>query len=260
MTATSADHPAIAGDASGHEVRDGVAAVAPLLVAFAPFALVIGAAIADHSHRAAGWAATGTVYGGSAQLAVITLLDGGAGLAVVVATALVINLRLLVYGASIAGAWRGTPLRQRLLAAFLLVDPTWLVATQRAARPGRDADRRRHHTAAGLTMWVGWLALVTVGLTVGGRVGGDSLVLAVPLCLVAAVAPALRDPAAVAAVVTAGVTVVAGRGWPVGTGLLAAIVAGAVAGAAVDRRGDWRAARPTDGAAFGAPADAGAAS
>ena len=68
--------------------RDGALAIAPLVIGFAPFALVIGATVAASAHEGPGFAASWLVYGGSAQLALTrTLESGGAVLAVITGAA-----------------------------------------------------------------------------------------------------------------------------------------------------------------------------
>jgi predicted branched-subunit amino acid permease len=239
IVATGPAAPAVVPPPSGlvaSEARAGVATAAPLLLAYAPFGLAIGAACAEHPDRAAGWAAGPLLFGGSAHLAVLGMLAAGSSLAVIVLTGLVVNARLLVYSAALARDWRGVPRRRRALAAFLLVDPTFVVATERAGRPGTEAQRRAFYLGAGATMWVGWVAAVTLGLLAGGHLGpGSGLQVAAPLCLAAAAVPHLRRAPGAAAVLVGAATALVGRSWPHGTGLLAAIVAGAAAGARLDR-------------------------
>jgi predicted branched-subunit amino acid permease len=54
---------------------DGVLTMLPLLAAYIPFALVIGAAVAEHGSPVAGWSGSWLIYGGSAHLAAIRTLD-----------------------------------------------------------------------------------------------------------------------------------------------------------------------------------------
>jgi predicted branched-subunit amino acid permease len=62
------------------ERREGVRAMLPMLVALIPFAVVVGAAVAQSDHRLAAWLGTSTIYGGAAHLAVLDLVsDGAAG-------------------------------------------------------------------------------------------------------------------------------------------------------------------------------------
>ena len=55
----------------GRDVLAGAAAMAPLVVAYAPFALVIGSTVATLDQPVAGWAGSWLIYGGSAHLAAL---------------------------------------------------------------------------------------------------------------------------------------------------------------------------------------------
>jgi hypothetical protein len=72
-----------------------------------PFCLVVGMTAAAGPQPLAGLATGPTIYGGSAQLSAVRLLESGAGVAVIVASVLVINARLLLYGAAMAPHWSG---------------------------------------------------------------------------------------------------------------------------------------------------------
>src|SRR5690606_14236610 len=91
------------------------------------------------------------VFAGASQLAAAdVLIDGGAALVAVVA-ACTINLRLLLYSASLAPYLVHVPLRRRLFLAYVLTDQAYAVAITRwnaeaaeeaAGGPPADADRR----------------------------------------------------------------------------------------------------------------------
>ena len=163
--------PPPAGATPGTRVRDllaGARAMAPWLVGIVPYGLVIGvsAARADIP-TAAGWLTAPLVYSGSAQVATIELLDAGAAPLVVVATALVINLRLVLYSATMAQHWQGTPRWWRALAAYLLVDPSVAVGVDGYRHA---TDRRRghlHYIGGAALLWVVWLVAIGIGATAG---------------------------------------------------------------------------------------------
>src|SRR5215216_6128048 len=113
------------------EAIKGASTMLPLLIGYLPFALTIGVAAGRSSDRSAAWAGSLLIFGGSAHLSVIELLGNGSGVTAAVATALLINSRLMIYSASLLSLWRVAPLRQRLVAAALIIDPTSLVATRR---------------------------------------------------------------------------------------------------------------------------------
>lgn len=221
----------------GGEARRGAMAMLPMLVGYAPFAAVVGAAVAAQDERLAAWAGTWLIYGGAAQLAVLGAVGSGSGLAVTVAAGMVINARLLVYSAALAPHWRTERRWVRTLAAALLTDVTWALALRRYSEPGTASQRRWYYFGAALTLWSGWVAMVTTAAILGDRFEVDpGLGLAAPLCLLFLVVPALRTPggrasAAVAVPVAIGAAVMA-----VDAGLVAAAAAGCVAGLLVEGR------------------------
>ncbi len=214
--------------------RDGIAAMLPFVVGYAPFALAIGAAVAAHGDRVAGWAGSWLVYGGSAHLATLQTLDAS-GVLVAILTGALINARLLIYSASLARRWPAQPLWFRLAAAPLVIDPTWAVVDARSDRTETPATQRRFFVAAGLTLGVGWSSLMALGAIAGHSLDGRHLAVAVPLCLASLVGPRLVDRETRAACAAAAVAAVVTSGLPAGTGILIAIAAGAAAGAANDR-------------------------
>jgi predicted branched-subunit amino acid permease len=219
------------------QVRAGMAAMAPLVIGYAPFALMLGGEIAGHPSPAAGLAGTWLIYGGSAHVVVLQLLEGGAAPALAVAAGLFVNARLVVYGMSMAPHWRQESGRFRLVAAALLVDPSWALAQDRRGRPGSADDHRAHYVGASLALVAGWSLAIVVGMLAGGRLAqGLALELALPLCLLALLIPRLQSRAGRVAAITGAVTAVLGSVLPPGVGLMAAIVAGTAAGALVDRR------------------------
>jgi predicted branched-subunit amino acid permease len=221
--------PALRGEARG-----GALAMAPLLLGYAPFALVVGRAAAECPEPAAGWAATLLVYGGSAHLAVVQLLDAGAGVVAVVLTGLVVQARLVAYSASLAPHWAAWSGRARAVGAATIIDPTWALAQHRFARSDdgdSDAARRAWYLGAAATLTVGWTALVTVGFVAGAQLpSSPGWTLVSPLLLLTLVVPHLGGGGARRAVAAAVVVAVAGTGLPAGVPVLLAMVAGAVAG------------------------------
>jgi predicted branched-subunit amino acid permease len=211
------------------DVRDGIVAMAPFVVGLAPFALTIGAAAARTDDPLAGWTGSWLIFGGSAHLAVLRSVH--AGVLVAVAGGLLIHARLVAYGAALARRWQHQPLWFRLVAAAFVIDPTWAAAERHAASGASDAAHRRFFLAAGVALGVGWSTLIAVGVVAGGRLDSIDLDFMIPLCLVALVAPAVRDAANRVPMITAGAVALLGPLLPSGTTMLLAIVAGSLAGA-----------------------------
>ena len=106
-----------------------------------------------------------TTFAGSAQFAVASVLDDGGALAAAIAAAVLLNLRYLAIGVSVASSLRGSAAR-RLAESQLVVDESWAVAQ----RDGRiDRDRL---IGAGAVLMVCWVAGTVLGV-VGGSALGD---------------------------------------------------------------------------------------
>jgi predicted branched-subunit amino acid permease len=203
----------------------------PLLIGYLPFAFTIGLAARSSGDPLAAWAGALLIFGGSAHLSVIELVGHGSGLAAAVATALLVNVRLTVYSASLVPLWRSAPLVQRLAAAAVVVDPTWMVARQRELHPGTVEERRAFYAGAAVVLALGWSATIGAGIVLATPPDATSfLAIGTPLCLSAIVAPHLRTTAGFRCVCAAGVVSALTSTWPAGTGLLMAMAVGAAVG------------------------------
>ena len=219
----------------------GVRDELPIVVGVVPFGMIYGAlAVGAGMPPAVAQAASGIIFAGSAQFLTAQLVGIGAPAAVIIASAIIVNVRHLLYSASMAPYLR--PLRplSRWGLAYLLTDEAYAVAITRfraqQARGLPMLHRRWYLLGAGLTLWVSWQASTAVGVIFGARVpAGWGLDFALPLTFIALVIPAIRDRADIAAAVAAGVVAVAAASMPFKLGLLLGACAGIAAGLAV-----WR--------------------
>ncbi|MEO7430003.1 MAG: AzlC family ABC transporter permease [Acidimicrobiales bacterium] len=236
------------------ELIAGAKAVAPMLVGVIPFGLVAGATPATTGLGGGTSIGLSTiVFAGASQLAATDVLAHGGSALVAVIAACTINLRMLLYSASLAPHLSHVPLRRRLFMAYLLTDQAYAVSITRwtgeAVRAGEggpapELDRRvPYYLGAGLLLWANWQVCTIVGVLIGSAVP-DSLPLdfAVPLVFLVLLVPAITSrPAAVAALSGGGAAVLSAE---LGAGHLAVlfgavtgIAAGALAEVAVERRG-----------------------
>jgi predicted branched-subunit amino acid permease len=210
----------------------GARDVAPLALALVPFALAIGSAISATGLRLSVGVGGGVMMlAGSAQLAVIGLLDNGAGVATAVSTAFLINLRFALYSAGLARWFEGEPLGRRLLLAIPLVDQNF-VLSERAFTANRGLRWRRQYfvTVSGVLI-AAYLGSEVVGYFVGSSVPDSwGLDLAGPLAFAGLLGTAVRGSAAGTTALVAGVTVLLAAPLPGGLALPVAAVAGVLAG------------------------------
>lgn len=219
------------------DVRAGFVGGLPLMLGTFPFGVAFAAGA-----RAVGFSALETllwslaVFAGSAQFAAVALTGAGAGPIAILLTTIGLNLRHLLYGMS-AATWLPKPVRPpRGLLAYLLADETYGVAVRLAAAGN---PRGGVFFGAGLSTWAAWQAGTVVGLLLASAVpdlSGLGLDLVFPVSFAAMLVPLLRSRLAVAVALLAAVLGV-GLRLALGPGLaiLAAIVAGAALGVALDR-------------------------
>jgi predicted branched-subunit amino acid permease len=215
---------------------DGVRAMLPWLVGVVPLGVSIGVATAESGvGPATGLLAGLVIFAGSAHLAMLDgIAHGAAGAAIL--TALVINLRLLAYGAAMRPFWGALDRGRRLVFAALLIDPTFANGLDGYDRHD-VCDGHRHYLAGGLVLMGAWLASIAIGIAAGSLLPDVPVLgLLMPLFLLAEVGGHLdhRSPT-VAAIVGAMVGGLA-IGLPLQAGIIAGIAAGAAAGAFVVHR------------------------
>jgi 4-azaleucine resistance transporter AzlC len=207
-------------------IRDGIGAAAPMLLGVVPFGLVAGAAPVAAGFEV--WhavAMSAVVFAGASQLAISDVLGDGGSPALAVITALTINLRMVLYSASLAPTLAHEPLRRRLAAAYLLVDQAYALAIVRWDGTDEKKDRLPYYFAVGMTLWVSWQISTLVGAVVGASVPEDvPLDFSVPLVFLVLLVPVLSSRPALAAAVVGGVTAVLAA--EVGVGRLSIVVGG----------------------------------
>jgi predicted branched-subunit amino acid permease len=218
------------------DVLAGARAMSPWLLGIVPYGLVIGVSAARADIPTfAGWLTGPLIYTGSAQVAVIELLDARAAPLVVVAAVLALNLRFVLYSASMAPHWRDTPRWWRALAAYLLVDPSFAVGVagyERSADPRRG---HRHYLGGAALLWVAWLTAIAGGAVAGARLPTElHLELVVPLFLVGEVASRLTGRAVIHAVGATVAVALLAMSAPLHLGPMLAMAAGLAVGLHVD--------------------------
>lgn len=216
----------------------GARTVAPVVVGIVPFGLVAGAAAVGAGLSP--WQAVGlstVVFAGAAQLAAIGLLAEGAPLAVVVATVLVVNLRMVMYSASIAPYFREIPARLKAPMAYLLTDQAYALSLARFL-DDRDGgvSRPAYYLGAALPLWVVWQICTVAGVLAGANVPEWlPLDFALPLTFLALLVPTIENRATAAAALVGGSVATLGAGVPFELGLMLGAVGGILAGMVVAR-------------------------
>ncbi|WP_316015798.1 AzlC family ABC transporter permease [Roseobacter sp. HKCCA0434] len=214
--------------------RDGL----PFTLVVTPFALLFGVVATETGLTLLEtMAMTVLVIAGAAQFTAVALLEDGAPIAIIVATALAVNLRMMLYSASMSTHLGGLPTWKKALAAYFLVDQSYAAAVLKyEAEPGASvAAKFAYFMGVMLPIAPLWYGFTLVGVLVGSAIPPEyALDFAVPITFIALVAPALRSlPHLVAAIVS--VIVALALVWvPYSLGLMVAAAVAMCAGAATE--------------------------
>jgi predicted branched-subunit amino acid permease len=217
---------------------EGVRASLPVLLGVAPFGVITGVAmVASGIPPLAAMLMSILVFAGASMVASAQLLASSTPVLLVILTALIINLRFMMYSASLRLHFAHAPLRWRLLLGYLTADNVYGLMLQRFSdRPG-EAGKLEYFLGAGVSIWLAWQAAVLAGVVIGAGVPASwRLDFAAPLAFIAMTVPLLRDRAMVAAALAAGITVIAGHALPLKLSVLLAAAVGITAGMLFERR------------------------
>ena len=212
----------------------------PMLVGAAPFGVIFGTLVASGPlHLWHGQLMSLVVFAGSAQFIALGLIAGHAGFAVVWATTLIVNLRHMLYSATLAPHVAHLPMHWRWTLGGLLTDEVFAVAWAhyRLHPPGTVGPY--YFLGSGLSMYINWQIWTLAGLLFGAAFPGlQSLGLdfAMVATFIAIVVPQLVAIRYVAAAATSGALAFFWQGWPYKLGLLGAVFAGVVVGVLLSRR------------------------
>jgi predicted branched-subunit amino acid permease len=176
------------------------------------------------------------VFAGASMVAAAQLLASGTPALLIVLTTVFINLRFMMYSASLRLHFGHEPLGWRLLIAYLQADNVYGLTLMRYADRPEATGERDFFMGAALVVWFTWQLAVGAGILIGAGVPASwRLEFAAPLAFIAMTVPLLRDRAMVAAAVVAGATVVAAHALPLKLSIPLAALAGIAAGLAAER-------------------------
>lgn len=220
------------------EMLDGLWTIAPTLPGAIPFGFVAGIVGANAGLTALeNIAHSMIIFAGTAQIASMQLAANHAAFIVIVATGIAINLRFLMYSASLAPHLGRLALHERLIAGYLMTDQSYALSilrfttTEVAGTPMDDRAKFRFYMGGAVAMWLVWQCSVATGIVLGTRVPENwSLDFAVPLSFIALVIPGIRDRSTIFAALFGGGVALAARDLPFNFGLFAGGLCGIAAG------------------------------
>lgn len=176
------------------EFQEGVRDTLPIIVGVVPFGLAYGI-VAQSIGLTSGetLAMSLLVFAGAAQFVSLPMFVEGAGIVLISLTALLINLRHLLMGASLAPYMKGLSLPAKALLSFGMADETYAVTISRAQTIGYSAA---YQLGSNMTGYITWAVSTVCGTFLGSHISDPltwGLDFAMPATFLALLIPRLID-------------------------------------------------------------------
>jgi branched chain amino acid efflux pump len=217
--------------------RSGLRALLPVLPGVAAFGAISGVAMVGAGLSP--WLAalmSVVVFAGTAQLAALQLVAAGAPLGVIFLAGLILNLRFMLYSLSISPHLQSLSPRARWIAGYFLSDNGYAHTIARIASQPTAPGHAEYFMGACSAIWITWECATIAGIVVGAGIPATwSLEFVVVLTFTALAIASIRDRAAATAAVAAGFTAITTIDLPFRLGLIAAAIAGVIAGVIAER-------------------------
>ncbi len=150
------------------DVRQAVQDSAPILLGLVPFGLTCGVM------GLTGGLSPGEiilmsvlVFAGAAQFIAITMVGSNIALWGIILTTLLINLRYLLMGASLAPFTLRQSFAKQALLSFLLTDESYALTIARTAQRGNSFP---YHLGVSLAIYIVWIVSTVIGVVVGNYI------------------------------------------------------------------------------------------
>jgi predicted branched-subunit amino acid permease len=175
------------------------------------------------------------VFAGSAQLAALPLMAGGAPLWVIWATALCVNLRFVIFSAGWRPYFGHLPFWQRVRLGYFCADLNYVLFMRRFPQPQPAPEQLPYFWGGVACNWSAWQIPSTVGILLGDRIPTSwGLGFAGTLALLGLTFSLLNDRSTWIAAVVAGCAAVAAYALPLKLNIVVAIAAATAIGLLID--------------------------
>jgi 4-azaleucine resistance transporter AzlC len=216
-------------------VRDSL----PLLLGAFPFGLIYGAlAVTSGLSMPAAMAMAALVFAGSAQFIAVGMVAAQSPAAIIVMTTLIVNLRHILYSATLLPYLQKLSQTWRIVLAFFLTDETFAVTIRRFQKDDPSAFKHWYQLGSSVAMYLNWQLWCFLGIMLGDRIPGApdwGLDVAMPVTFIGMLIPFVTSLPMAVCVLTAGGLSLLSLDLPYKLGILASAMGGIAAGMAAER-------------------------
>ncbi len=239
---TDRTHPLRASHRRSHFLRGGKLGV-PIFLGYMPVGMAFGVIAASVGFTVVqAVTCSATALAGAGQFIALSVMKAGGSLAAVLAATTIVNLRYVLFGATMSPYLKGLTLPRQAILAFTLTDETFAV---NIADHRQGLSTGTAMAGVGFVAWCGWVLGTLIGASLGSLIGDPArfgVDFAMPAMFVALFVALAEDSRHVrigifAAVVALALPGLASLGIPIGSSsfIVIASITGATVGAIVYR-------------------------
>lgn len=216
----------------------GVRAEVPLLIGVFPFGMIYGAlALNAGLSNTASQLMSSILFAGSSQFVTTQLVHDNAPALVIILTIAVVNLRHMLYSASLAPHLKDLSLKWKILLSYLLTDEAYAPSIINYEKEGVSTYKHWFLFGAGFALWFNWQVSTAVGIFLGTAIPETwHLDFALPLTFIAMVVPVLKNRPMIASAVSAGLMALLAYHLPFKLGLILAALTGIIVGTILEKK------------------------
>ena len=221
------------------EFFSGVRDTFPLMLGAFPFGMIYGAlAVTAGLSTGATMAMSAFVFAGSAQFIAVGMVAAHAPIAIIILTTFIVNLRHMLYSATLLPYLKHLPQRWRLPLAFWLTDETFAVTIHRYRREDTPGFAHWYQLGSSIAMYLNWQFWSFVGLLLGDQIPDASnwgLDVAMPITFIGMIIPFVKSWPMGICVLTAGAASLMTLSLPYKLSIMVSAFAGIAAGLLTER-------------------------
>lgn len=219
------------------EFLAGVRAELPILIGVAPFGAIYGVlAINAGLPVSVAQAMSAIIFAGSSQFIFTQMVTAGTPALVMILTVAIVNLRHVLYSASIAPYIQHLSSFWKVVLAYLLTDEAYAVAILHFREGKNEKSWHWFLLGAGLALWSCWQISTALGILIGSVIPESwPLDFTLALTFIALLIPSLKDRPGLAAALVSGCVAVLAYSLPYRSGLILAAICGVLAGLLVEK-------------------------
>jgi predicted branched-subunit amino acid permease len=212
--------------------REGLRACGPMTIGISAWGVVAGVAMVKSGLSIpTAILMSLLVSAGSAQLAALPLIDSGAPMWVVWATAACVNLRFVVFSFQYRPYFAHLPRRRRVILSYFMGDTIFAVFLRRYPEPRPEAGQLDFFWGATVINWGAWQVAVITGIVLGDGIPQSwGLAFAGTMALLALTCTQLRTRSTWIAALVAACAAVAAYALPLRLNIVVAIAAAVTVG------------------------------